>query len=96
VILHEQVAPRLDQIEKIVLTTHESAIRVIDKTGPLSNPADRDHCLQYMVAIGLLFGTLTAEDYEDHVAADPRIDALRSKMVVEEDKHYSQDYLDPA
>jgi 2-methylcitrate dehydratase len=93
--LHPQVRDRLDEIERIELTTHESAIRIIDKTGPLHNPADRDHCLQYMTAIGLIFGKLTAEHYEDQAAADPRIDALRAKMTVTEDKQYSQDYLDP-
>jgi 2-methylcitrate dehydratase len=92
--LHPLVKDRLDAIERIELTTHESAIRIIDKTGPLHNPADRDHCLQYMTAIGLIFGELTAEHYEDKVAADPRIDALRAKMVVTEDKQYSKDYLD--
>ncbi len=94
--LHPLVAPRLEEIESIVLTTHESAIRIIDKTGSLSNPADRDHCLQYMVAIGLLFGNLVADDYEDARAADPRIDTLRGKMRVVEDEAYSRDYLDPA
>jgi 2-methylcitrate dehydratase len=93
--LHEQVKDRLEQIEKIVLTTQESAIRIIDKTGPLTNPADRDHCLQYMVVMGLLTGQLTADDYEDVRASDPRIDLLRAKMVVEEDPCYSRDYLDP-
>lgn len=93
--LHPLVQDRLDQIERVELTTHESAIRIIDKTGPLHNPADRDHCLQYMAAIGLIFGELTADHYEDHIAADPRIDALRAKMVVTEDKSYSKDYLDP-
>ncbi len=93
--LHPQVRDRLDDIERIELTTHESAIRIIDKTGPLHNPADRDHCLQYMTAIGLLFGTLNAGHYEDQAAADPRIDVLRAKMTVAEDKQYSQDYLDP-
>jgi 2-methylcitrate dehydratase PrpD len=72
-----------------------AAIRIIDKKGPLANPADRDHCLQYMTAIGLIFGNLTAADYEDRVASDPRIDALRAKMVVVEDKQYSADNLDP-
>jgi 2-methylcitrate dehydratase len=94
--LHEQVRDRLDQIEKIVITTQESAIRIIDKTGPLMNPADRDHCLQYMVAIGLLTGQLVADDYEDTRASDPRIDALRARMVVEEDRRYTREYLDPA
>ncbi len=93
--LHQLVKNRLDQIERVELTTHESAIRIIDKSGPLHNPADRDHCLQYMAAIGLIFGELTADHYEDNIAADPRIDALRAKMVVTEDKQYSRDYLDP-
>ena len=93
--LHPLVKNRLDQIERVELTTHESAIRIIDKSGPLNNPADRDHCLQYMTAIGLIFGALTADHYEDKIAADPRIDALRAKMVVAEDKSYSKDYLDP-
>lgn len=93
--LHNEIKGRLDDIKEIVLTTHESAIRIIDKKGPLFNPADRDHCLQYMVAIGLLFGELTAEHYEDEVARDPRIDRLRDKMTVVEDQQYSQDYLDP-
>lgn len=95
IILHEQVKDRLEQIEKIVLTTQESAIRIIDKTGPLTNPADRDHCIQYMVAMGLLTGQLTADDYEDERASNPQIDQLRAKMVVEEDPSYSRDYLDP-
>jgi len=95
VTLHPLVSDRLDRIERIELTTHESAVRIIDKSGPLHNPADRDHCLQYMTAIGLIFGGLTADHYEDEVAADPRIDALRAKMVVREDPGYSKDYLDP-
>jgi 2-methylcitrate dehydratase len=85
----------LDNVERIVLTTHESAIRIISKTGPLYNYADRDHCLQYMVAIALLHGTLAAEHYADAAAADPRIDRLRNLMEVIEDERYSQDYLDP-
>jgi 2-methylcitrate dehydratase PrpD len=94
--LHQQVrSRRIEEIERIELTTHESAIRIIDKSGPLHNPADRDHCLQYMTAVGLLHGTLRAEHYEDGVAADPRIDALRAKMVVTEDPQYTKDYLDP-
>lgn len=93
--LHDQVKDRLDEIEKVTLTTHESAIRIIDKKGPLHNPADRDHCLQYMVAIGLIYGELTAEHYEDETAQDPRIDELREKMIVVEDKRYSKEYLDP-
>ena len=91
--LHPQVIGKLDEIERIELTTHESAIRIISKVGPLNNYADRDHCLQYMVAIGLLKGDLTADDYSDTAAADPRIDQLREKMEVVEDKRYSADYL---
>jgi 2-methylcitrate dehydratase len=94
--LHPQVKDRLDEIETIRLETQESGVRIIDKTGPLNNPADRDHCLQYMVAVGLLKGALTAEDYEDAAAADPRIDRLRSRMVVAENPRMSADYLDPA
>ncbi|WP_169081454.1 bifunctional 2-methylcitrate dehydratase/aconitate hydratase [Paenibacillus sp. PL91] len=93
--LHPLVKDRLHEIDKIVLTTHESALRIIDKTGPLHNPADRDHCLQYMVAIGLLFGNLTADHYEEEAAQDPRIDELRRKMITAEQASYSQDYLDP-
>ncbi|WP_054976440.1 bifunctional 2-methylcitrate dehydratase/aconitate hydratase [Paenibacillus sp. A3] len=93
--LHPQIKDRLDEIDRITITTHESAIRIIDKKGPLHNPADRDHCLQYMVAVGLLHGDLTAEHYEDEAAGDPRIDALRDKMVVTENSQYSRDYLDP-
>lgn len=93
--LFQTVQHRLHDIDQITLSTHQSAIRIIDKKGPLTNPADRDHCLQYMVAIGLLFGTLTAEHYEKEVAEDPRIDALRDKMIVVEDLQYSKDYLDP-
>lgn len=94
-ILHEQVKDRLDEIERIELTTHEAAIRIISKTGPLHNPADRDHCLQYMVAVPLIHGSLVAEHYEDDVAADPRIEMLRDKMVVQENKDFSKDYHDP-
>ena len=90
--LHRDVAGRLDDIEKVVLTTHESAIRIISKTGELNNPADRDHCLQYMVAVGLLNGDLTADDYEDDAARNPRIDQLRDRMQVEEDARYSREY----
>ena len=82
-------------IDKITITTQESAIRIIDKSGPLHNPADRDHCLQYMTAIGLIFGELTADHYEDKIARDPRIDALRAKMPVVEDPRYTKEYLDP-
>ena len=93
--LHPQVKDRLDDVKKIVITTHESAIRIIDKKGPLNNPADRDHCIQYMSAIGLIKGNLTAADYEDEVAHDPRVDQLRDKMECVEHKPWSRDYLDP-
>lgn len=94
--LHHQCVGRFHKIEEIELVTHESAIRIISKSGPLNNPADRDHCLQYMVAVGLLKGNLVAEDYEDDVANDPRIDQLRDRMTVLEDKRYSTEYHDPA
>lgn len=94
VTLHSEVKSRVSNIQKIVITTHESAIRIISKEGQLNNPADRDHCIQYMTAVALLKGNLVAEDYEDDVASDPRIDLLRRKMVIEEDKRYSQDYLE--
>ncbi len=94
--LHPHVKARLDQIETIRIETQESAVRIIDKVGPLHNPADRDHCLQYMVAVGLLKGSLTAQDYEDAAAADPRIDWLRNRMVVTENPRFTADYLDPA
>ena len=94
VTLHSEVKSRVSNIQKIVITTHESAIRIISKEGQLNNPADRDHCIQYMTAVGLLKGNLVAEDYEDDVASDPRIDLLRRKMVIEEDKRYSQEYLE--
>jgi 2-methylcitrate dehydratase len=93
--LHHEVAPRLADISKIVIETQEAGVRIIDKTGPLANPADRDHCLQYMVAVPLIFGRLTADDYEDDVARDPRIDRLRGQMVVTENVAFSRDYLDP-
>ena len=92
--LHSDVASRLEDIEEIVITTQESALRIIDKTGPLNNPADRDHCIQYMTAIGLLKGSLTAEDYEDEMAIDPRVDQLRDKMVVKHHQRFTDDYLD--
>jgi 2-methylcitrate dehydratase len=95
VALHPQVRNRLDEIETVRIETQESAIRIIDKTGPLKNPADRDHCLQYMVVVALLKGGLTAEDYEADVAADPRIDTLRARTVVTENPQFSADYLDP-
>ena len=90
--LHESIKDKIDDIKSIEITTHESAIRIISKVGELNNPADRDHCLQYMVAIGLIKGSLVAEDYEDDVASDPRVDALREKMVINEDKRYSVEY----
>ena len=94
VILNSEVKDRVNDIQKIVISTQESAIRIISKEGQLNNPADRDHCIQYMTAVGLLKGNLVAEDYEDDVASDPRIDLLRSKMVIEEDKRYSREYLE--
>jgi len=93
--LHPLVRDRLADIRRITIRTHESAIRIIDKQGPLANPADRDHCIQYMVAVPMIHGRLTAADYEDSIAADPRIDALREKMVCVEDPQFSRDYLDP-
>lgn len=95
VVLHPEVKDRLGEIKEITITTHESAIRIIDKTGPLHNPADRDHCIQYITAIALMKGNVVAEDYEDNVAADPMIDTLRAKMTVIENKQYTKDYLDP-
>ncbi|TAK74309.1 MAG: bifunctional 2-methylcitrate dehydratase/aconitate hydratase [Gammaproteobacteria bacterium] len=93
--LHPHLNNKLDTIEKIELTTQESAVRIISKSGPLYNPADRDHCLQYMVAVALLHGNLKADYYEDDFANDPRIDQLRGKMTVQEDPQFSKDYLDP-
>ena len=84
-----------EDIKHITIRTHEACIRIIDKKGPLDNPADRDHCIQYMVAVPILFGRLTAGDYEDHVAKDARIDRLRDKIVCVEDKQFSRDYHDP-
>lgn len=95
ILLHPQIKQKIDQIEKIILTTQESAIRIISKSGPLHNPADRDHCLQYMVAVALLKGDLKADYYENEFARQPIIDQLRDKMIVEEDKQFSRDYLDP-
>ncbi|HRJ74092.1 MAG TPA: bifunctional 2-methylcitrate dehydratase/aconitate hydratase, partial [Terrimicrobiaceae bacterium] len=91
--LHPLVAGRIGEIDRIVIETQESGKRIIDKTGPLANPADRDHCIQYMVAIPLLKGSLTAADYEDDAAADPRVDALRAKMEVVENAAFTTDYL---
>ena len=93
--LHPQVADRLDEIERIEIETQEAGMRIINKTGPLSSPADRDHCIQYIAAIPLIFGRLTAADYEDDIAADPRVDQLREKMQVSENSQYSVDYMDP-
>jgi 2-methylcitrate dehydratase len=90
--LHSQVKDKLDQTERIVIETQEPAVRIIDKTGPLANPADRDHCIQYMVAIPLLFGRLTAHDYEDEIAHDPKVDALREKMEVRENPTFTKQY----
>jgi len=93
--LHPQVAGKIDQIERIEIETQEAGVRIIDKTGPLANYADRDHCIQYMVAVPLIFGRLTADDYVDAIAADPRIDALRGKMTVKENPQFTKDYFDP-
>lgn len=84
-----------EDIKSLKIRTHEAAIRIIDKKGPLHNPADRDHCIQYMIAVPLLYGRLTAADYEDNIAADPRIDILRNKMFTEEDLQFTKDYHDP-
>ena len=94
--LHDEIKNKFDEIDKIKIITHESAIRIISKEGKLNNPADRDHCLQYMTAIGLIKGDLVAEDYEDSVANDPLVDNLREKMEIEEDLSFSKDYLDPS
>ena len=97
--LHEELKRRgrtAEEIKRITIRTHEAAIRIIDKKGPLSNPADRDHCIQYMIAVPLLFGRLTAADYEDEVARDPRIDRLRAKMLCVQDRRFTRDYHDPA
>ena len=97
-ILHKQLQAlrkNTGDIKKISIRTHEAAIRIIDKKGPLHNPADRDHCIQYMIAVPLIFGRLTAADYENNIAADPRIDILRDKMVTVEDIQFTKDYHDP-
>ena len=93
--LYKEVGHRIDEVETVKITTQEPAMRIINKEGPLSNPADRDHCLQYMVAVPLIKGELVADDYEDDAAADPRIDALRARMQVVENPRYTSDYLDP-
>jgi len=90
--LHPDIKDKLESIERILIETQEPGVRIIDKTGPLANPADRDHCIQYMVAIPLLFGRLTAHDYEDEIARDPRVDALRSVMQVRENPTFTQEY----
>jgi 2-methylcitrate dehydratase len=94
-ILHPEIASRMGEIERITIETQEPGVRIIDKTGPLANPADRDHCIQYMVAIPLLFGRLDAADYEDRIADDPRVDALRARMQVRENATFTQEYYDP-
>ncbi|ABG05330.1 2-methylcitrate dehydratase PrpD [Rubrobacter xylanophilus DSM 9941] len=93
--LHPEVRDRLGEIERVEITTQEPAMRIIAKEGPLNNPADRDHCIQYITAVGLIFGEITADSYEDSFAKDPRIDELRAKTTVAEDERYSRDYLDP-
>ncbi len=93
--LHDAVSDRIDDIDRIVIETQEAGARIIDKTGPLDNPADRDHCIQYMVAVPLIFGRLTAADYEDAVASDPRVDSLRDRMEVRENERFTSDYFDP-
>jgi 2-methylcitrate dehydratase len=95
VYLHAQVRDRLGDIERVCIETQEPALRIIDKWGPLHNPADRDHCLQYMVAVALIHGALTADHYEEEAARDARIDRLRAKTEVVENPGYSRDYLDP-
>jgi 2-methylcitrate dehydratase len=93
--LHPEISAKIGEVERVVIETQEPGVRIIDKTGPLANPADRDHCIQYMVAIPLLFGRLEASDYEDNVAGDPRVDALRAKMQVKENTTFTQDYYAP-
>jgi len=93
--LHGQIRDKLETIERVTIETQEPGVRIIDKTGPLANPADRDHCIQYMVAIPLLFGRLTAADYEDEIAHDPRVDALRARMQVRENLDFTRDYYAP-
>jgi 2-methylcitrate dehydratase len=92
----KSLGKKVEDIKRITIRTHEAAIRIIDKKGPLNNPADRDHCIQYMVAVPLIYGRLTAADYEDEIARDPRIDALRAKMVCVEDKKFTRDYHEPS
>jgi 2-methylcitrate dehydratase len=92
--LHPAVKDRIDAIDKIMIETQEPGVRIIDKTGPLANPADRDHCIQYMVAVPLIFGRLTAADYEDTIAHDPRVDVLRAKMEVRENTVFTKEYYE--
>ena len=94
--LHPLVKDRLDDIKRVEVRCHNSTMVILDKSGPLHNPADRDHCMQYMMAVGLIYGTMTAEHYEDHIAADPRIDRLRTRMHLAESKQYEREYHDPA
>jgi 2-methylcitrate dehydratase len=91
----KEIGKQLSDIKNIKIRTHEACIRIIDKKGPLRNPADRDHCIQYMVAVPLLFGRLTAKDYEDDIANDPEIDILREKIICVEDPKFTADYHDP-
>lgn len=91
----DELGKTSDDIERIDIRTHEACIRIIDKKGPLNNPADRDHCIQYMVAVPLIFGRLTASDYEDNIAKDPRIDELRDRIICTEDPQFTKDYFDP-
>jgi 2-methylcitrate dehydratase PrpD len=94
--LHPLVRDRLDDVKRVEIRSHRSSMVILDKTGPLHNFADRDHCMRYMMAIGLIHGTMTAEHYYDHVAADPRIDRLRAKMNMAESPRYEKEYHDPA
>jgi 2-methylcitrate dehydratase len=93
--LHPLVKDRLDDIKRIDVKCHNSSMVILDKTGPLYNPADRDHCMQYMMAVGMIYGTMTAEHYEDHIAADPRIDKLRAQMKLAESARFEKNYHDP-
>jgi 2-methylcitrate dehydratase len=92
----QKLGKQPEDIRKITIRTHEACIRIIDKKGPLNNPADRDHCIQYMVAVPLIFGRLTAADYEDSVATDPRVDVLRARMEVKENTTFTKEYYERA
>ena len=94
--LHEKYGDKLDKILKIEVETQEPAVRIISKIGPLHNYADRDHCLQYMIAIALIYGKVEANHYQDEIASNPMIDSLREKMVISENPKFSRDYLDPS